>query len=145
MDTTKLAQVLKQTARLFAASGAASQSKAIASVADAIAAAPAMPVDAYVKQANAALQLDDLSSLSAQAIVDLLEQTRGQRDTALVLLSQVMSANLDKATLIEVAALFTGGKPLKTKPLALQAIKAALERRPYLESKEAQNEKVTPW
>jgi hypothetical protein len=145
MDTTKLAQVLKQTASLFAASGTVGQSKAIASVADALAAVPAMPVDAFVKQAAAGLRSDNLNELSAKEIVDLLDETRGQRAAALALVNRILSANLDKAKLVDVAALFTGGKPLKTKPQAQQAIKAAVERRLYLESKEAQNEKVTPW
>jgi hypothetical protein len=145
MDTNKLAQVLKQSAALFAASGATGQSKVVASVADALANSPAISVDQFVQHVATRLNAPKLSELSAEAIVGLLHGTRGNRGAALALLAEIMSANIDKAKLIEVAATFTGGKPVKTKPMAQQAIKSRLEQRLYLESKEALNEKVTPW
>jgi hypothetical protein len=145
MDTSKLAQVLNRAASMMAVSGALSQSKAIASVAELVEHSPGVPVEAFVNAAKCALDAPKIEDMSVLAIVDLIDGTRRNRPAALAVLARIKTAPIDKTKLIDVAALLTGGKPPKSKPLAMQAIQSNIEQRLYIESKEAQNEKVTPW
>ena len=147
MDTKALSIVLRRAAALFAASGAKIQAQAAGEVAETLEKTADSTIDDFVSNSLSAVDVPRLDSLTPAEIAAKINSARGNTIATNSIVRGLLERAVDKDTVIQLAELMTGARLTgsKTKPNALKAIQKKIAERAYLDSKDAMNQKVTPW
>jgi hypothetical protein len=147
MDIAELTAALKSAMRLFKASGAKPQTKAIEAVEGLIEASGDRTVEEFVERTRAALDEPLLAGLSAEAIVERIAAAGTDQRKFTTIFKQLQAKDCQNEKVFDVAARVTGARSTtwRSKPKALQAIKSKFDERVFMASKDPANSRVTPW